>query len=300
MPEPIEELLRVKERPDAKTVELHDNIQQAVVDFEHDLKSHEKPLEDLLRDSKIPLPAWSNPYEPSSKRRDKVVFIYTDLEPDDIFAIACYLQSTSTRPCAPPVVVFTADLGVKGKDKGSVLEKKLMLATFALGYDFMKRLRIVSHAEENLLRKPHVEDAEDAARDRDLKLGGAVQDFVALAKCRSNASLEFFVMAPGRGNLGIIQKKLDEEKLWSVAGGLREQASVHIYSGSFNIKGMEKEDFDMIVETTKYGREPIMDVSHFPYVGGERMLEKISNLAPFCPKLGNILYSQNPVSVLSF
>ena len=36
-----------------------------------------------------------------------------------------------------------------------------------------------------------------------------------------------------------------------MAGGLREQASVHIYSGNFNIKGMEKEDFDMIVETTK-------------------------------------------------
>ena len=41
-----------------------------------------------------------------------------------------------------------------------------------------------------------------------------------------------------------------------------------------------------------------MDVSHFLTSEG-KMLEKISNLAPFA-KLGNILYSQNPVSVLSF
>ena len=104
----------MKERPDAKTVELHDNIQQAVVDFEHDKKATRSPLRTSCAIQRFPCRRGPTPTSPRPSEGTKWCSVYTDLEPDDIFAIACYLQSTSTRPCAPPVVVFTADLGVKG------------------------------------------------------------------------------------------------------------------------------------------------------------------------------------------
>lgn len=222
----------------------------------------------------------------------------------DIFAIACYLQSKTTIPSTPPVVVFTVDF--KDKDKERVFEKKLMLATFCLGYDFMKRLIIVSQDEPF----PNVEpDTFNNETHRHRSLQKAVDDFVALAEYQNLKmenkkklpSLEFFIMAPGRGNLAIIGEKLEANATWKKT--LHKQAAIHIYSGNFNIKGMETEDFEMMANIAKNSQPtsddtkdlpPIMDVAHFPYVGGDKMLPKVSNLAPFCPTLGNELFTRNP------
>ena len=200
------------------------------------------------------------------------------------------------------MVVFTVDF--KEKDKERVFEKKLMLATFCLGYDFMKRLIIVSREEPF----PNVDETYNNQTYRRESLQKAVDDFVALAEYQNSKmegkelpSLEFFIMAPGRGNLAIIGEQLEANDTWKKT--LHKQANIHIYSGNFNIQGMEKEDFDMMAKIAKnsvptsdkdlpsYG---LMDVSHFPYVGGPKMLEKVKNLAPFCPTLGNELFTQNP------
>ena len=65
-------------------------------------------------------------------------------------------------------------------------------------------------------------------------------------------------------------------------GEIKKRATVSIYSGSFNIRGMTAGDLDFIVSLAANSEKerPFVDVSHFPYVGGPDMLDKIENLAP--------------------
>eukprot|EP00443_Scrippsiella_acuminata_P077915 CAMPEP_0115484776 /NCGR_PEP_ID=MMETSP0271-20121206/59566_1 /TAXON_ID=71861 /ORGANISM="Scrippsiella trochoidea, Strain CCMP3099" /LENGTH=377 /DNA_ID=CAMNT_0002912709 /DNA_START=1 /DNA_END=1134 /DNA_ORIENTATION=+ len=105
---------------------------------------------------------------------DEVAVVYTDLEPDDIFAILCIRK---VRPVS--AVVFTVDR--EKKDTGSILEKKLVMAATAFGLDFMASMVIVESPSDQ-------EKASDLIR--------------SVAEAAS--TVFWYVLAPGRGNLTVL------------------------------------------------------------------------------------------------
>jgi hypothetical protein len=108
-----------------------------------------------------------------------------------------------------------------------------------------------------------------------------------------NAEVEILVLAPGHGNLGILHERLFG-KHWANWKTARKRAFITMYSGAFNISQMEMRDVDFMVETTNNGAKPLVDVAHFPYVGGTKMIPKIKNLAPFIPTLSADVKRVNP------
>lgn len=85
------ELMRPIERPAEllgdSELSFHDNVGQTVLDFEDQLAKEnmtkEEGLDNVLRDSrlKVPLPDDKD-YTKTSRGNNKLLFIYTDFEPD--------------------------------------------------------------------------------------------------------------------------------------------------------------------------------------------------------------------------
>ena len=254
-------------------------LEQELLMSANNAKNDKSKLSEIFADKHIELPA-----EREYKGTERALFIYTDLEPDDVFAILCELQESQDKLVGPPVTVFTTEL--KDKDAKPVFQKKLVLATCALGSEFADGMKVVSADLDTPVPWPcqsHLETS-DIMRE-------AVDAFAAQAREFPAAELVFLVMAPGRGNLGILLKCLRDAK---VEAEVLRRSRVELYSGSFNLRFMKPEDIDFFEEATKFGGKPLTDVNHFLYTGGKDAEPKISNLAPFCPSLGLELTTRNP------
>ena len=110
-------------------------------------------LEDAIFENDMPLPVSLNFDERSRAGKNKLAFIYTDLEPDDIFAILCHVEKLLPDLVEPPLIVWTTEFNEKeeknkdgttekkpGKDGDGIYMKKKLLATTALGLDLVKNL----------------------------------------------------------------------------------------------------------------------------------------------------------------
>lgn len=250
--------------------------------------SQVQTVPELLDAEQIPLPGAHRQYTGGSRSDAHALFVFTDLEPDDIFAIACHLEEKQASLVAPPVVVFTADL--EEKDADGIFEWKLLMTAFCLGYDILKRMIIIS-TKGKALPTPYLTSAGlSSEEDCDAKLDQAVRGLKGLLDHVSEPKLQLLIIAPGRSHLGALHAKLQDDPSWAQH---RKRASLSLYTGSFNIRGMAQKDLDFIVDTAKNGSAPLTDVAHFPYTGGDKLV-KISNLGPFCPSLPDDLAPKNP------
>lgn len=201
-------------------------IQQ--VEAHQDTRAAKQELEQLL--PKLgSLPTWFETHQPRERIACPAV-IYTDLEPDDVFAIACIRFSTDF-----PVCIFSVDRSPYGKDEGGIFAKKLVMATAALGHGFLQNLFIL--------------DGTDA----DLRVVADIHAKVKVEETRySSRPSEWYIMAPGRGRL---QSLLDQVP----------KNTVRIYSGAFNTRtpNTTPEDLAAIAAIA----EPIRDSAAFIFSG---------------------------------
>lgn len=178
--------------------------------LEDDFKPDLCRLETLVDKHKLPLPGDKRVFAGELKNADrqKCLFLYTDLEPDDTFAILCHLEADQAVLVDEPVTVFTTDIeGKDAKDTSPIFEKKLLLALFALGKDFVEGLIIVRHSSDDVkLGKEY-----ESLGTPDERLQTAAKKFIRQAVDYPESTVEFLVMAPGHGNLEKLHKYFQEE-----------------------------------------------------------------------------------------
>jgi len=205
-----------------------------------------------------------------------LMFVYTDLEPDDTMAIAQLWQwSRETEDMqAEPLVSFCVDFAKK--DACTIFEKKLLVAELMLGLgDF----HILTHEGDTGTKPLH--DPLSTPHPATQRLAAARENTVTDICTRiagfEGERINFYIMAPGRGNLGAIYKKLKNDSAWP----LKAKWSVHMYSGTYNMKGMTEEDIVAIEELSRCGDSPLADLAKFPFFGGRNCHPWTESLTTF-------------------
>merc|ERR1719253_1247586 len=125
-----------------------------------------------------------------------------------------------------PLIIVNADF--EEKDVGAIYEKKLLIASLMLGHSKYHTLAPRVLAQGVNPRRQSL--AEKKARDDRASTLEAI--------CRRMVSfdgefIDFFVLAPGLGNLGAILDELQMMNAWPLRATLR----VSMYSGSYNMRG---------------------------------------------------------------
>eukprot|EP00930_Biecheleria_cincta_P020241 TRINITY_DN15265_c0_g1_i1.p1 TRINITY_DN15265_c0_g1~~TRINITY_DN15265_c0_g1_i1.p1 ORF type:complete len:398 (+),score=70.55 TRINITY_DN15265_c0_g1_i1:66-1259(+) len=217
-------------------------IIQQVEAHQQDTRAAKQALEQLLPNLGS-IPRWFETHQPC-ERVDCPAVIYTDLEPDDIFAIACIRFDRDF-----PICIFSVDRSSPwGKDEGGIYAKKLVMATAALGREFLHNLFILDGTEADVRV---VADIHAKVKVEETKYSGRPS--------------EWYIMAPGRGRL---RSLLDQVP----------KTSVRIYSGSFNTRApnMTPEDLVAIAAIA----EPIRDSAAFVFSGGAPEFRSLLSVWP--------------------
>jgi hypothetical protein len=195
-----------------------------------------------------------------SKPRNLVV-LYSDFELDDLTAIAQILEWKSHlgELEREPIVVFCADF--YSKELGTIFEKKQLMAALMLGMTDIPVLTCEGgHGKVTIRDQPIHPKAKHLDANRLATLDGICD---ALSQFEGDR-IDFYVMAPGHGNLGAIVARLRDTKRWPPHARWR----VSMYTGSFNTRGMTDADLDALKEMVARGDSPLVDVSKFPFFGG--------------------------------
>jgi len=202
----------------------------------------------------------------------------TDLEPDDTMFIAEMWRwlREKEKSCETPMVLFAADL--KKKDGGEIFEKKLLLAALILGKADFRVLTPGPGCEEVLEKKD--EGKQHPLSDSMARLRtGTLRRVCQRIQEFKGSQVNFFICAPGRGNLGeIVRGLLGAEPDDARAGtpgyareldakDLKLRRVVHLYSGQFNIKGMSGGDLAALEVLVDKG--VLTDAAKYPFFGRE-------------------------------
>uniref|UniRef100_A0A7S4V173 Inosine/uridine-preferring nucleoside hydrolase domain-containing protein n=1 Tax=Alexandrium monilatum TaxID=311494 RepID=A0A7S4V173_9DINO len=210
-------------------------------------------------------------------RRGPALLMYTDLEADDIVATACLLQHLGSTP---PVIVFTCD--TKEKDVGTVFAKKLTMATAALGEEFAKELLVVSG--EGLAPPP------DAYASQRCNMEVAAERTLERASAGQGLELLIAFIAPGWGNVAKLLAALKKRPDWEAVA---RRTQVTLYSGSFNIRGMTKEDVAALAELIQIIGCKLQDNAHFTWTRKD-VLPELRDMPSLMPDLAELLAKENP------
>jgi len=244
-------------------------------------------IEDLLHSK---WPVWPTTDE-QNKERSLVVF-YTDFEPDDIMSIAqiWQLKSETRRLEGEPFVIFAADF--ENKDGGTVYDKKLLMAALMLGltkYHVLTPVGDIGKMQSERDGTIHPQNLHLASRRQE-----ELNNICASLKSYNGSCIELYIMAPGHGNLGAIVQNLKHSGCWPLPHG--PQWKVQMYSGSFNMRGMQEADLEGLRDIMTCSKEPLVDVGKFPFFGGTECDEVTDSLTTFAhPKYAKELYKANPL-----
>jgi hypothetical protein len=219
-----------------------------------------------------------------------LLVVYTDLEPDDIFAIALQRGLPEYAGATPPLVIFTADPA--RKDSGGVVQLKLDMAAAALGSDFVDHLLIVEGSGDD----GTLPAREAVLRTAAERISSGVAS--ALASCRGSNStsldssemvhvvdVRLMCIAPGRGNIAALHRALQATELWE---STQFSMSVCLYSGSFNTRLPNTLRCDVtalsaFVSDKGCGR-PLTDVSRYVFARGTKG-GALDGICCLCPEL---------------
>jgi len=231
-----------------------------------------------------------NGWHPATEtsRGDTLLFVYTDLEPDDVMAIA-ELWEWKDKLAGEPLVVFAADFA--GKDGGRVLEKKRLMSGLMLGLSRSYTLAPEADKDGRMVFEndgtvhPHNEWIVKRRRD---ELDAICEELINF----KGTLIDFFVLAPGHGNLSAIVSRLMDKGKWPLQAKWR----ISLYSGQFNMKGMSQGDILALTEMMRHSEEPLTDVGKFPFFGGKNAHPWTDSLTTFAsPNLANTLSNSFPM-----
>lgn len=218
-----------------------------------------------------------------------LVVLYSDFEPDDVAAIAQILEWKSQlgELGCEPVVIFCADFA--SKDLGTVFEKKQLMAALMLGMTNIPVLTCEGgHGETTANNEPMHPKAQHIAASRHATLNDICDSLSEFEGDR----IDFYVMAPGHGNLGAVVARLRAAGRWP----LRARWRVSVYTGSFNTLGMRDADLDALRDMVAAGDSPLIDLSKFPFFGGAGCHPATASFGSFSlPSFGVVLAEKAPL-----
>jgi len=185
-----------------------------------------------------------------------LLFMYSDLEPDDTMAIAQLWQRRleTGQLQDVPLIIFPVDFAKK--DDGTIFEKKLLVASLMLGHYDYDILAADCDRSKLSASKQAIVDAKDRTIQR-------ICD--RIGRTRVGDVIELFVFAPGFGHLGAILERLKKMNKWPPCAEFR----VSMYSGQYNMERMTDSDIGALREFVGRGTHPLTDVAKFPFFGGK-------------------------------
>lgn len=224
-------------------------------------------------------PAWKQ--HPTRRERKSqlrpLTILYTDLEPDDILA-TCQLWQWNFEQYKGPganeafVPLVIGHFNFKDKEKGTIYEKKLLMAALALG---VVDLRQLTYEADQGTDSEHPMAAQ-LQEERAATLDGIVDEIAAY----TGKLIRLYFYAPGHGNLGAIVEGLKARNKWPLNGG-KTRWTVSLYSGAFNVKGMIASDWQAFKEIGEYMDEPLVDLAKFAFFGGKEAHPWSSSMSTF-------------------
>jgi hypothetical protein len=208
---------------------------------------------------------------------DDLCIFYSDLEPDDCMAIAQLWQwkIEQYRMAIEPIVIFGADFS--DKEKGTVFEKKRLVAQLMLGTKQQYVLTPVTDVYKEGSKRNHpLANYWESQREQELHaICERIKNFMG-------TRVHLYIMAPGKGNLAAILNKLKENKAWPI-DEKGQIWKVGIYSGAFNMRGMTVDDNKAILEFANASGFPLLDAAKFPFFGGKHPHAWTDSFTTFAP-----------------
>merc|ERR1711971_17097 len=89
--------------------------------------------------------------------------------------------------------------------------------------------------------------------------------------------IDLYLFAPGHGNIGAIVSRLQFLGKWP----LEAKWKVILYTGSYNMRGMDQADINAIAQVVSCSNYPLVDISRFPFFGGSGALPETTGLGTF-------------------
>lgn len=219
-----------------------------------------KLREDGILKAAAPLCLDSAPGSPNT-----LVIFYTDMESDDVCAIAQLWQLKVEMKAMQlqPLIVFHVDFNKTGKDNdANVFVGKCLIAWLILGD---AEFHVMAQGDDN---NPCFTNGSKQREDNMGKVRDRIANFPGEA-------VHFYILAPGCGNLGgIIDGSVLKQK----------QVRVSMYSGAFNMRGMTYEDLaaiGLLSEKAREGKKHLVDISKFLFFGGERSHRRAESFSTF-------------------
>ena len=147
--------------------------------------------------------------------------ILTDFEPDDVLALMLWRGFFPNAPF--PILLFPVNR--KKKDIGTVLMKKLVMATAGLGVGMLRNLYLLDHESPKHAAR-NLESVAEKAKHRASEVFGAV-------------SPQWVIQSPGFGNVSALMAAVGNPEL---------KCPVEVYSGAYNFdpKNMTNKDLRAI------------------------------------------------------
>lgn len=236
-----------------------------------------------------PSPLIMNHVDDTVTNQGTMLMIYSDLEPDDIMAIAQIWQWKAETKKIQGEPLLVAHANFESKDGGTIFEQKQLMVATMLG---IRQHYWLTHEGDD----GTTVFEQDSSVHRQTQALALARDQTVHAICDrlcqfQGDCIELFLIAPGSGNIGAIVSKLKAFQRWP----LRANWRVTTYSGSYNMRGMTEEDISALEEIMACSVSPLIDMSKFPFFGGRSNHWWTESLTTFAmPGFAEVLSQKYP------
>lgn len=218
-----------------------------------------------------------------------LVVAYSDFEPDDTFGIAQLWQWKRERDeiRGQPLLIFHIDFA--NKEKGTIFEKKDLITKLMLSQASTHMLlsgndeQVAAGKEDET--HPRYDEIWNARATNMRRIAEGIANF-------KGEVVEFYVLAPGHGNLAAILAELKTMNAWPIKASWR----LFLYTGAFNMRGMFDSDMDALKQMMAYSKDPLIDMSKFPFFGAKNSHKWTASMTTFAtPNFAVELANKHPL-----
>merc|ERR1712062_643440 len=95
--------------------------------------------------------------------------------------------------------------------------------------------------------------------------------------------IDLYITSPLNGNLHCIVSELKKTRSWPLKRANNEEVKwrIKMYSGQYNMKGLQPLDLEALKELVSCSDEPLVDVARFPFFGGKNAHPITASLKTF-------------------
>eukprot|EP00929_Paragymnodinium_shiwhaense_P058056 TRINITY_DN29082_c0_g1_i1.p1 TRINITY_DN29082_c0_g1~~TRINITY_DN29082_c0_g1_i1.p1 ORF type:complete len:981 (-),score=211.41 TRINITY_DN29082_c0_g1_i1:86-3028(-) len=203
-----------------------------------------------------------------------MMVVYTDLEPDDMMAIAQLWQWRVEVEGMEGQPLIIQHVNFDSKDHGSIFEMKQLAARLMLG---AVDIHALTHEGDQGGTRLHNDSAHPQAatlaQDRPEVLETICEQLASF----SGERIDMYILSPGGGNLGAILRGLEDMGAWPLPAELH----VAMYTGSFTLRGMHKSDIAAIEKLVGHASSPLLDINKLNFFGGAHCHSTTASIATF-------------------